>query len=62
MPFVARLDDDFVAAVEQHERAVAGALARDRVGAVDRLGQDALRLGRVAERARAGEHVGKRVA
>ena len=39
-----------------------GALAGNRVGTIGRLSQHALRIGRIAERARAGEHVGKRVA
>src|SRR5262245_27113243 len=57
---VAGLDRDLVSAVEQHERAVAGALADQGVSALAfLLGQDAERLRRIAERARSREHVGE---
>src|SRR5262245_22498529 len=49
---VAGLDRDLVAAVEQHERAVAGALADQGLSALAfLLGQDAERLRGIAERA-----------
>ena len=59
---VAGLHDDFVAAVEQHERSVAGLGSRFTASLpVDLLGQHAARLRRVAERAGAREHVRERV-
>src|SRR5262245_4726892 len=55
---VAGLDRDLVSAVEQHERAVTGALADQGLSALAfLLGQDAERLRRIAERARSREHV-----
>src|SRR5450759_2316108 len=58
----ARLHCDLVAAVEQHQRAVADLFAHDNFLAVHLLfGEHSLRLRSGAERARALEHVGEGV-
>src|SRR3954468_5808553 len=58
---VAGADDNLVAAVEQHEGAVARVLVADRGAALDLLREHASRLGGVAERARSCEDVRERV-
>src|SRR6187551_1571281 len=55
-PLIARLDDDLVSAVEEHERSIAKVIL-----AVFQLVADRARLGGVAERAAPGEHIRKRV-
>ena len=62
MPSGPACTDDLVAAVEQHQRVIAGVVHRRRVGLRDLLGQHRARIRGVAERARAREHVGEGVA
>ena len=62
MPSSPACDRDLVAAVEHHQRPVAGLLANERVSRRRRLlGQDAERLRRLGERARSLEHIGEGV-
>ena len=58
---VAGVDGDFVAAVEQNQRAVLGRRGRDRLQPLDSFGRDRQGPRRVAEFAAAGEDVGERV-
>src|ERR1043166_8529808 len=58
----ASLHDDFVAAVEQDEGMVLRVINRGRVRVNRRLGEDGLRIARVAERSAAGKHVSERMA
>ena len=50
MPSIAGLHDDLVAAIEQHERAVADEVELAVVCATDQLGGDRLRIRGVTER------------
>src|SRR5713101_6478990 len=60
--FIAGLDDDFVAAIEEDERAIVGGGGRGGVQPSYRLGGYRQRLAGVAKFAGAGEDVGKGVA
>src|SRR5262245_48103007 len=60
-PFFAGGDDDFVAAVEEHERAIPEHRRPRLISDPDKLGLDSSRLGRVPECARPGKHIRERM-
>ena len=60
--FVACLDSDFVAAVEEHQRVIFDVVDRLRIGFGYLFGQNGARFRGIAERAGAREHVSKGVA
>ena len=55
------LHHDFIASIEEHERAIVGRRGRRGIRPANRLGRHGKRIRGVAELSRAREHVGERV-
>src|SRR5215467_12211713 len=59
---ITRLHNDLVAPVEQYQGVIPDVIDRSRIGLIDALRQNRARVRRAAERARAGEYIGKGIA